>query len=180
MLPIILSIICYITPPSDPVPWMVSGEHDAVQEIVAEVKAMPSARVVAMARDGETAFARFELPPDIASGELDELNSDARQKGLIASSPAIWDMCSGHDLGESGANVPGLTIGLLGDEDAVGTVEQQIPWAKTFPFQLQDGEEGVAFLPGSADRAAFDAFVQAASNGLPNGVDVVMVEPALE
>jgi hypothetical protein len=180
MLPIVLAILCYISPPSQPVAWLVSGKREAVQEVIKEVQAVPSARLVATAADGETVFARFDLPADISPKEMDALRSDARQKGLVVSNPTIWEMCDDADLGLAGGSAQVPTVGLIGDEAAIDLAEQKIAWAQTFPFRLGDGEEGVAFRPRPTDRAAYVAFVQAVSKGELNDLDVVLVEPALE
>ncbi len=172
-----LALVCYISSNPSPQQWLVSGRAEAVARLDALAAGMPEVRRIAHARDGDTAFSRFEMSARTSNPIMWELSNTADRAGMLSSRlQHVVPSCPSGERSEVGRAGSPLTIALIGPATAIGRLKLPSK-AVMRPVALDGGRKGLGFALQDGDREIYDLLIRRAAAGELPGVDLVLARP---
>lgn len=172
-----MALVCYVSSNPSPQHWLVSGRTAEVVRLDAEAARLGGVRRIAHARDGDTAFSRYELGANPPNRIMWSLISQAERSGMVISRfQHIVPSCPDGQRSRIGDHQSNLIVGLLGPA-AVATAEKLGLQFRRLPpgVRLADGRTGIGFRLSTTPSAAYDVLLRAAAEARLDGTDLVLM-----
>jgi hypothetical protein len=174
-----MALVCYVSSNPSPQHWLVSGKTAEVVRLDAQAARLGGVRRIAHARDGDTAFSRYELganPPNRVMWEL--ISQAERSEMVISRFQHIVPSCPDGQRSRIGDAQSNLIVGLLGPAPAATAEKLGLQFRLPPPgVRLADGRTGIGFRLRTTPSDAYDVLLRAAAEARLGGTELVLMQP---